>query len=233
MFRLFVASICMCVLLSAGWAAAQEGVAQSAAIGPSGAAYLDAIRYSGVDADVAYSDPAKPMPELETAEEPVPVPDAKPRWTIDTLTIELAATIFLGLAILVAYRAGRFSLALKGDAPNPERARRNGPVGTAAQAGQLTDLAAILAVPDRRLALVKLAQTALRQTVAANGVLLQPSWTLRDALQHIPNDQTHVDALRSLVMAGERVLFGNRDVTETEFQTHVNTIRPLMAYQSP
>ena len=100
--------------------------------------------------------------------------------------------------------------------------------GGAASLPPLADLTAILQTSDRQRALVMLAQTALVRTVAANGVLLQPSWTMRDALRHIPAEQTHLEALRSLVATGERVLFGNREVSEVEFQAHVAGIRPLM-----
>ncbi|MFM7336171.1 MAG: DUF4129 domain-containing protein, partial [Tabrizicola sp.] len=59
--------------------------------------------------------------------------------------------------------------------------------------------------------------------------LLQSSWTMRDTLRHIPKGQAHLDALRSLVMAAERVLFGNREVAEDEFQAHVAAVRPLIS----
>ena len=91
------------------------------------------------------------------------------------------------------------------------------------------NLDAIARIEDRRLALVTLAQSALICAVRENGLLLQRSWTARDAMRRLPQDMSHRHALRDLVTAGERVLFGGRDVSEADFQDHVDQIRPLFA----
>lgn len=214
---------------------AQDAVSQPLTIGPSGEAYLKSLGYRGIETDVAYFDPTAALPELETGQEPVVPPDpvtpttsALPE-TIRILVIILAAVLLIGIAFLVLQVGGGVTLTLQGDADNPARARRQRAARGFDGGGAPADLQAILATPDRRRALVMLVQAALARTVAANGILLQPSWTLRDALRHIPKTQAHLDALRHLVLAGERVLFGNRDVSEDEFQAHVALMRPLMS----
>jgi len=215
--------------------AAQEAKPLSVTITPLGQAYLDAIRFRGVEAEVGYYDPTAPAPKLETSQTPPPPPPEPGQGvTLEDLStarivaIVVAATLLAGLAILIYRMSGGVSLSLRGDAQNATRARRVAQGGAfPGQAGP-ADLAAILAARDRRRALVMLAQAALARTVTANGVLLQPSWTLRDALRRIPPGQAHLAALRGLVMSAEGVLFGNRDVTEAEFQTRLAEVGPLM-----
>lgn len=212
--------------------AAQEAAAQPLELEPSGEAYLKSLGYRGIDPDVAYYDPTAKLPPLETGQEPPKPSDAVqpstlgiPRQISIPIMIVVVA-ILIGLAVLVA--GGNITLSLGEDAQNPARGRRTRGAQGAMDPAPPADLQAILATSDRRRALVMLVQATLARTVAASGVLLQPSWTLRDALGHIPRGHTHLDALRSLVLAGERVLFGNRDVTEDEFQAHLARVRPLM-----
>jgi hypothetical protein len=219
--------------------AAQEPVAQAIEIGPSGAAYLEAVQFRGVGTDVVYYDPSGAVPRLETGQEPPPPvePGADalaPGYTTSRiLGIVLATALLIGVALLVLRGAGPFTLSLQGAAANPGRGRQAGGAAGMASAGTPADLRAILAMTDRRRAVVMLAQAALARTVAANGLLFQPSWTMRDALRRIPRAQAHLEALRGLVLAGEGVLFGNRDVTEAEFQAQVAAVRPLMGGTPP
>lgn len=236
MHRLWPLYLCLCLLLSPSGGTAQEAVPQPLQVGPSGEAYLDAVRYRGVETDVGYFDPTGAVPRLETGQTPAPpkAPGADvgdgAYSTTRVLLIVLAIATLVGLGTLILRTSGNFALSLDGDAQNPGAARRRAGVARGrADSGPPADLRAILAVVDRRRALVMLAQAALARTVAANGVLLQSSWTMRDTLRHIPANQGHLDALRHLAMAAERVLFGNRDVTEDEFQAQVARIRPLMA----
>lgn len=232
-FRL--ACLCLGFLALPSALAAQDAVSQQPlTIGPSGEAYLKSLGYRGIETDVAYFDPTAAMPELQTGQEPAPPPDlpeapsALPA-TLRILVMVLAAVLLIGLVLLVRQVGGGFALSLQGEADNPARARRQPVARGFGDSGPPADLQTILATSDRRRALVMLVQAALARTVAANGILLQPSWTLRDALRHIPKTQAHLDALRQLVLAGERVLFGNRDVMEDEFQAHVALMRPLMS----
>ena len=237
MRHLILPALSLFVFLCPTWVTAQEAVSQPLEIGPSGTSYLDAIRYRNVETDVSYYDPTRAAPRLETGQEPVTAPPTTDAdGVMDNLSfgriilVLVAFAILAGLALLVFRGGGGFTLSMQHDAQNPTRSRRADKSGASVRAdGAPADLKAILGTADRRKALIMLAQAALARTVAANGILLQASWTMRDALRHIPKGQTHLDALHSLVLAGERVLFGNRDVTEAEFQDHVATIRPLMA----
>jgi hypothetical protein len=212
--------------------AAQEAVAQPMEIGPEGQEYLDAIRFSGVEADVAYFDPAGAAPKLDAQQAPPPPPkdNARPPVaSIGNLVALIATVLLVAMIALALLFGGGIALSGRAEAENVERAgRRTRRVTMGADPGQPTDLQSILMTGDRRLALVQLAQLALQRTVAANGVLLQDSWTARDALRHIPRTQAHLEALRRLVMAGEWVQFGNRDVSEEEFQNQLQGVRPLL-----
>lgn len=235
-----VAVFALCLGLCPSPSAAQEAPPQPFQITQSGQAYLDAIRFRGVEAEVGYYDPTAPAPKLGTRQTPPP-PEPEPGEgvtlenpsTARIIMIVVAAALLAGLLFLIYRMSGGVSLSLRGDAQNPARARRSAPAKAGGPSATPADLAAILAMPDRRLALVMLAQAALARTVTANGILLQPSWTLRDALRRIPPRQSHLAALRTLVMTGEGVLFGNRDVTEAEFQARLAEVRPLLTGATP
>jgi hypothetical protein len=204
-------------------------------IGPSGQAYLDELQYRRIQTDVEYFDPAGSMPPLDAARVPVSPPETGSGAAPSALSASQRALIIAvamlalgGIMILFVQGARGFALSMQQDSQNPTRARRQRKASVIVAETPPADFDAILAIADRRKALVMLADSALARTVAANGVFLQPSWTLREAIGHLPGNQPHGKALRDLVMAGERVLFGNRDVTEADFQTHAAEIRPLM-----
>jgi hypothetical protein len=233
-FRL--AFLVLCLALSPLAAGAQEVTAQPLEIGPSGEAYLKSLGYRRIETDVGYFDPTRALPELDTRQEP-----AKPKAADSQgqaadipaptrmMLLVLAGAILIGIVMVFLKFGGALTFSFESDVQNAARARRARGARTLAEAGPPADLQAILTTQDRKRALVMLVQAALSRTVAANGVLLQSSWTMRDTLRHIPKGEAHLDALRSLVMAAERVLFGNREVTEAEFQAHVEAVRPLIA----
>lgn len=194
--------------------------------GPSGSAYLDSVRYRGIETKVKFADPAVRVTIPETAE--TELPGKQVPIDLDTVSVAVSAAILIGLAALVWLASGSFSLSFQGEAANAARHRPDR-AGRTFNDGPPVDLKTILAMADRQRALVLLAQAALARTVSANGILAQPSWTMRDMLSRIPKGQAHFDALRSLAMAGERVLFGNSSVSEAEFQERLAAIRPLLA----
>ncbi len=212
--------------------AALEATEYPVEIGESGEAYLKAIRLSRVDADVAYFDPANPPPPMQTTQEPRP-PSSSNQWSVggdvNFATLLISAAILMMIAfVFVRYGSG-FAVTIGRERENTE-SERDGRVpraglGTPPTPGSLN---AILRIADRREALIRLAQAALGAAIKANGVLLQRSWTARDALRHLPEDQRCLGALRNLVLASERVHFGGRDVSEDDFQAHVADIRPLL-----
>ena len=200
----------------------------------SGEAYLKALRLRGIDADVAYFDPTRPPPAFETnakperERDPVDIGQRQVSFTANVIAIAvLLAVIF----VFMRY-GGQFSVSLRGQ----EDATRG--AGTArTTGGELSalpsDLDAIARITDRRLALVTLAQSALLRAITQQGLFLQKSWTARDALRRLPREMAHRDTLSDLVAAGERVLFGGRDVPEDDFQTYLDRIRPLFMQVAP
>lgn len=231
MLRLLVPVLCLGLLAPAGRVQAQEAVAQPLTIEPSGEAYLRAVRLRQIDTDVGYFDPTAPPPPMTISEAPVRPPEEDDReWSSGERlpTILVAAAVLAGIAYVFARHGGNVSLSFRQEARNAGRRREATGAGRAAPEEERSrSLASILRIGDRREALVVLARNALARVIAESGVLLQSSWTARDALRHVPRDHRHMEALRELVLAGERVQFGGRDVTEDEFGAHVARIGPL------
>lgn len=206
----------------------------------SGSDYQRAVRFRGIDTDATYYDPLEPLPPLKVDERlgrPATQdgPDGTPRgeaaadWTAERGVIAaVAAAILFALAYLVLRHGGSLAVSLKREAANPARTS-----GAARAQGGLPDeavpdsLEEVLRIGDRQRALIVLARSALARVLGAHGVLLQKSWTARDALRHIPAGQEHVAGLRRLILASERVHFGGRTVSEGEFDEIVAEVRPL------
>ena len=214
-------------------ALAQEARPVATEIGTSGQAYDAAIRLRGIDAEVQFFDPDRPAPPLETrASPPPPALDAETRegqerTTRTTITLIAAAVLGLIGYLLVRY-GGRMNLSLRTAAANPARTPTRPVDGDATAPAIIRGLAEIRGMTDRRAALMALAQKALAAAVSDNGVILQRSWTLREAMAHVPTGQRHRDALNALVMDSEGVHFGGRDVTEDQFTAHLSAILPML-----
>lgn len=210
---------------------AQHAELDGLEIRPSGEAYISATRLRGLDRAVAYFDPSQPPPPFETREPnqtegPDPV-DVQP-GPVRNVTLLIAAAVLMLIAYLVVTNAGGLSVALKkpGDAAGTRATgRRVGAGGP--ESGHLLGLEAILAMEDRREALVALCRSLLARVVSAEGVLLHKSWTDRDTLRRVPRDHPHRAALQELVFESEKVQFGGRDVTDADFRGHVDRLRTL------
>ncbi|SDR19421.1 DUF4129 domain-containing protein [Pseudovibrio sp. Tun.PSC04-5.I4] len=216
------------------WSFAQQSSETPLKIGESGREYLQAIRFSGIDSDVAYFDPSGPPPPMETGQEPKAPPEQsyrKAEWSlgsVNIITFLIFTSVLLAIAYVFARYGGSISVSLSRGAGNAARGCDRSARGSGTLPHSIpSSLVSILRLQDRREALIQLAQAALATAISADGVLLQRSWTSREALRHLPRDQNHMSSLRSLVHASERVHFGGRDVSEEEFQSHVDNIRPL------
>ena len=186
--------------------AAQEFTKNPMVIEDSGQAYLSTIRLSRIDTDVAYFDPERPPPPLQTRRDPQPPSDSG-QWSLsgDVNMPTLLVSAFVLMVIIYVF--ARFG---NGFAVNFGRRGENTESGhetRAPEQGLMTpprpgSLNTILHIGDRREAWIQMAQAALSAAIAANGVLLQRNWTARDALRHLPDDQSCLAAMRNLVLAG-------------------------------
>ncbi|MEM9144900.1 MAG: hypothetical protein AAGC57_01795 [Pseudomonadota bacterium] len=225
----------------AGPAQAQLALEERARL-PSGTAYLEA-KGRAIDADVVYYDPALPAPRLRTSEAPEPEAgrgsaregDLLPGEGVAAdLRVTLVSLLVLGALFFIVWRYGpAMSVPLrKGEADQARR--RDRPARPATEAApELASLTTILAIPDRQQALIQLARGVLAQVLAANDLLAQSSWTLRDALRRVPPSQSHREALSQLLFAAEGAQFGDRPVNEADFTAHLERIRPLLRELSP
>lgn len=226
-----VAVLFVAVSLFASQLVAQETARLSRDVTAAGSDYLRAVRFRGIDTDVAYYDPLAPAPPLDTSEKPERRPAERTRREWDgtrAVVIAVAVTILAALAFLLIRFGGGISISLRRETANPGRSGGGARVADVIEEEAVPGgLEAVLRIKDRRRALILLARSALARVLDAHGVLLQRSWTARDALRHIPEGQDHLDALRSLILASERVHFGGRDVTESEFDALLARVRPL------
>lgn len=212
---------------------AQEAIRTPREIAESGEAYLKTLRLRGIETDVAYFDPSAPPPKLDTEQEPTKPREqtARPEGTGSTgewIARLIAIAALAAIAYVFLRYGGNMAVSLRREGENPDsvRTRRGGE--TPAWAEKLASLDEILRIEDRRRALVLLTQKVLATTVAAHGILMQRSWTARDALSHLPDLPGQRDLLRRLVTTCERVQFGGRDVSEEEFRDHVASCRSLL-----
>lgn len=216
--------------------AAQHAELDDAEVRASGEAYVNAIRFRGIDRQVAYYDPSSPAPPLETNQALVSDGDTDiegpaGRFTLEGVRVSslvMTSIILLGVVYLFVVFGGRFPVSFLRDPDAGGKEDRRRQSENAVDDHKPLAINAILKMPDRRAALVALCKTLLAQAVSAEGVLLQDSWTNRDALRCVPRSFAHRDALQSLVFASERVQFGGRDVTEDEFRDHLDHLRPML-----
>lgn len=202
----------------------------------SGRAYEDAIRFRGIDSNIRYFDPELPAPSLDTRKTPDP---KKIERTVgldpedgSLLANILAVVVLLGVVFLFFRFGGGVTVSMrqKGDTSRIVRGTESWDDDAE---HMVRDLEAISKIPDLKIALITLAQTALMRAISHQGLLLQKSWTARDALRRLPKDMEHRDALSDLVAMGERVLFGGRDVSREELDAHIQRIRPIFRQVAP
>jgi hypothetical protein len=216
-------------------AAAQHAELGDAEVRASGEAYVNAIRFRGIDHNVAYFDPSRPAPPLETNQALTSERDTEDEGPAGRLTFEgvrvsslvIASIVLLGIVYLFVEFGGRLPVSFLRGPSDGTKQDRHGRSSHGADSHQPLAIDAVLKMTDRRAALVALCKTLLARAVSAEGVLLQDSWTDRDALRSVPRSFAGRDALQALVFASERVQFGGRDVTEDEFRGHVAELRPL------
>ncbi len=205
-----------------------------AEIGASGQAYLRAIRLRGINPDVVYFDPDAPAPLLEAEVEQPADPQADSTDPSPALNrmflIALAAVGLIWIAMLARGGGSAGLFARLGQNPATGQGKR--PDQPAPSSDMPLALAGLRRLGDPRQALILLAQTALARAVADNGMIWQRSWTARDALARLPQDQPHLAALRALVMDSERAHYGGQAVSDQQFTDHANRIAPLL-YEVP
>lgn len=204
----------------------------------SGEAYLKALRFKRINHDITYFDPSAPMPALEINALPEPKQrDSNKKnwagisetWTV-TRTMFLVVTVVLLTLIISLFVkfGGKITLSSRGEIDNAYSRRRRSNSGDVSLYDDILPLKDIVKLADRREAIIQLSRFALNAAAKLDSVLLQPSWTGRDALRHLVKGQTYASALSSVVFASEEVQFGGRDISEQEFDTLKAGIDPLL-----
>lgn len=212
-------------------ARAQETAVSPPEITASGQDYLKAVRYRGIDTDVVYFDPTKPAPPLDTRFTPQPNTQDSSQTTLDQQwTVAIIAGLALICVIAFAYfGAGRTSVSFRKASDNARRQTGKSDPDQPDTNNALPDLDAILKQANRDLAVISLARLALARCLSANEVLFKRSWTHREALRSLPQTLWYIPDLRALVLESERVNFGHRSISETEFNDLLDRIRPVLS----
>lgn len=222
--------LALCLVTMGAGKAADIDPADVEPVGEPNAAYLDTVRWGGLQTEIVYLRPGAPLPDVE-----VTVPDAP--WAADADAARRNWAIAAGVALLLvlAFAAwyGRGIPVSFGAPRDPLRRAR----GEATGAGPARDLppdeilAGLAAMPDRRQALILLAARALERGAEANGLRLGRAQTARDVLRALPRRWPHLDTLRRLVSEAELVHFGGRDLPEERWRACFDQARPLFAVE--
>lgn len=210
----------------------QEPLTESSRLTESGAAYLESLDFTGIQHDLTYFDPNASMPALDTDVLLEPDDDGRtPRlqWsTFRVITLIVASGLVVLILFLLLKYGSKITVSSRSETDNVHSRRNNGRDDTGGQYENIIPLRDVLRLNDRREAIIHLSRYALKTTAKLNNVLLQPSWTGRDALRHLAKDQSYARGLASLVFVSEQVQFGERDISETEFETLRSGIEPLL-----
>lgn len=235
-------AVCFSLSMTAGLAPAlaQERAFEAPEATQSSDAYARALRLRGIDREVIYFDPDAPAPPLSTEyEAPAPSEGADLDEVIDrgsrvfSLLGWISVAVLIGIAFVFVRSGGAVSLSLGREAENASTATRIRESTAVIGDDPLAGFDAILAMGDRRDAIVALARRALSDCLAAQGTLPQRSWTARDALRRLRLPPESLSLLRALVLDSERVQYGNRPMTDDIFERHVNAIRPILSAGAP
>ncbi|WGI21261.1 hypothetical protein [Amylibacter sp. IMCC11727] len=195
--------------------------------------YQSTLRLKGVQSDVQYYDPNGPKPDLQTTEKPKPQEERTTRSRsgvseFDPATALIAGAILFVILFLFYKFGGAGSVVLRSDAENAKRAKSGRTRQATSAPVDMQSFDGILNNPDRQQALISLAQLLIYKAVSANDLLLQRSWTARDVLRRMPKDSRYLPELSALVLKGELVHFGERDVSEEEFADFAARAKPLL-----
>jgi len=219
------------LMLLAPLAAQSQDAAQPLEVSETAEDYIRAIRLKGIQSAVQYYDPTRPPPDFVTNEKPKP--EERRNSPNRSAGIDLPFALITG-AILIAIGAlflrfgGSGSLVLRKDVQNPKRGQSDGRRTAKNAPLDMQSFDGILSNPDRQQALIQLAQLLIYKAVSANDLLLQRSWTARDVLRRMPKNSTYLAELNALVLKGELVHFGERDVSEEEFADYAKRAKPLL-----
>lgn len=224
--------LCFVCFSSISGAASAQAEEEPLEISQSGRDYQNAIRFRRIQTNVAYFDPTRPPPPLDTTE-PVPEAQSSDRepWRIGDIDLPLAlvmAAILIFILVLFARYGGAAGIVLRKGPQEAARRLREEHEASPFGKSEQTNLGAILSNPQRRPALIALVQLLIGRAVEANGLLLQRSWTARDVLRRLPRELAYLPELKELVMIGERVHFGERPVSEEDFESFVKRAKPLL-----
>lgn len=238
MLRLFVLILILSISPQSAFAQddpARNGAKESRAydLTEGGKAYLQALRGSGVEADMTYFDPTQPAPELKL-DQPLEKPEED---TADGFDVEvgdadlaqiLIPLLILGVVIwLFVQFGGAVTLSLRDPADEAIGPNGDAPSRTLL-GGEMLSLEQVAAIDDRRIALMALLSLVLRKAADDSDMAIERSWTAREAARRLPETWPHRAPLADLIREVELTYFGGRPTDETVFQSQLQASRRIL-----
>jgi hypothetical protein len=194
--------------------------------GPSGAAYLEAVEGKGLQTGITYSSGEKEVPEL---------PDRPENGDFDigkSAGWALIAFLVLALAVL-AFRSRNTFAELAGSnggrafsaAPRPEQ-----PAPSEIDHDLIERLRG---EPDHREGLRTVLQRFLALAAEENSIPVKRSLTTREIMQRLPGGFAQRDALETLALEVERVVFGGHPIDPAQYQHCLDLAAPFLRRTRP
>lgn len=205
-------------------------------IGPN-AEYQRAIRGERVDSEIIYLRPSAPFEPDGDIRIDVPEPEAdrdSSSWGTERWFWVIFFSLLLAFLIFViAKNSGAVNVSFK--ATNEKGRKTSGGTTDGLAIGALSDqplesfLERLMAMSDRREALILLVSRALELAAETNDIRLGRAQTARDVVRVLPKSWTHLPVIRRLVREAEIVHFGGRDVTEERWGDCLAAAKPIFA----
>ena len=234
--------LCLCLgalvlpLIWAGGATAQFTERDFEQTGEPNETYLDATSGQGLQTEILYLKPDAGFKPDENVR--IEVPKAPEEQRASVSSIRWTWGIILGIVLafilwVIVTQGGAIGVSFGSTSKRDGRRGEEdeGPTDDELEAinRQPLDqfLASLLAMKDRRQALILLVSRALERAADTNNVRLGRAQTARDVVRLLPRNWTHFGTIRGLVREAEIVHFGGRDLSEEKWEECFAAAKPI------
>ena len=194
--------------------------------GPSGEAYLEAVEGKRLQTGISYSSGEKEVPAL---------PDTPENGDFDigkSAGWALIAFLVLALAVL-AYRSRNTFAELAGSNGGRAFSVASRPDQPAPSAIDHDLIERLRGEPDHREGLRTVLRRFLALAAEENSIPVKRSLTTREIMQRLPGGFAQRDALETLALEVERVVFGGHPIDPTQYQHCLDLAAPFLRRTRP
>ena len=189
--------------------------------GPAGEAYLEAVEGKGLQTGISYSSGEKEVPEL---------PDRPENGDFDigkSAGWALIAFLVLALAVL-AFRSRNVFAELAGSSGGRAFSAAPRPRESTSTAIDHDLIERLRGEPDHREGLRAVLQRFLVLAAEENSIPVKRSLTTREIMQRLPGGFAQRDALETLALEVERVVFGGHAIDPAQYQHCLDLAAPFL-----